>query len=146
MLRFMGGLGLCCLLLTGCIPDAQKRAQIAAETEKERDLDVRTVGDVSDVGNVGPMKVDGVGIVTGLAGTGHCPDGYYRNLMEQHLLKNMGERGGQMRHFPKEQNVRQILDNPDNCLVVVSGLIPAGARKGDRFDVEVTLPDRKSVV
>ncbi len=141
MLRHVGALGLGCLLLAGCIPDAAKRAEMAAETEKERDLaEVRTVRDVADFGNIGPMKVDGIGLVTGLTGTGHAPEGFYRNFMEQYLLKNIGERGGQMAHVPKEESVKQILDNPDNCLVIVSALIPAGARKGDRFDIEVTLP------
>jgi hypothetical protein len=138
----MGTLGACILFLTGCIPDAAKRAELAAEHEKERDLaEVRIIREVADVGNVGPLKVDGIGLVTGLAGTGHSPDGYYRNLMEQYLLKNMGSRDGAMRHVPKDQSVKQILDDPDNCLVIVSGYIPAGARKADRFDVEISLPD-----
>jgi Flagellar P-ring protein len=141
MPRSMGALGLCVLLLTGCLPDEQKRLQMAEANEKERDLDVRTVKDVCDVGNLGPLQVHGIGLVTGLAGTGHSPDGYYRKMMEQFLLKNMGHRGGQMANVPKESNVRQILDNPNNCLVIVSAFIPAGTRKGDRFDVDVTLPD-----
>jgi Flagellar P-ring protein len=141
MPRTMGALGLCVLLLTGCLPDEQKRLQMAEANEKERDLDVRTVKDVCDVGNLGPLQVHGIGLVTGLAGTGHCPDGYYRKMMEQFLLKNMGDRGGQIANVPKEASVRQILDNPNNCLVIVSAQIPAGTRKGDRFDVDVTLPD-----
>ena len=36
--------------------------------------------------------------------------------------------------------VREILDNPDNCLVIVTGYIPPGCHKGDRFDVNVKLP------
>jgi len=139
MLRHMRALGLCGLLLAGCV-DPQKRLQIAEQTEKERDLDLRIVGDVADFGNAGPLEVRGVGLVTGLAGTGHSPEGFYRNLLEQYLLKNMGPRDGAMRNEPKDVSVRRILDNPNNCLVIVSALIPAGARKGDRFDADVTLP------
>lgn len=145
MLRFVGALGLLCLCLTGCI-DPQKRLEIAEDAQRKKDLDVRIVADVGTFDNTGPLKVQGVGLVTGLAGTGHCPPGYYRNLMEQFLLKNTGPRGGEMPNVPNEQKVRQILDNPDNCLVIVTGYIPAGARKLDRFDVDVTLPDGSKAV
>ena len=60
--------------------------------------------------------------------------------MEQFLLKNIGPRDGKQLHIPKDQSVRQILDDPNNCLVIVSAYIPAGARKGDRFDVDIKLP------
>ena len=139
MLRFLGALGFCCVLLTGCL-DPAKQAQIAAENEKERDLEVRTVGNIADVINLGPMKVDGVGLVTGLAGTGHCPAGYYRDMMEQYLLKHRGSPGGEISHTDHQLKVRQILDDPNNALVIVTGLIPNGARKGDKFDVEISLP------
>lgn len=139
MLRTMVALAICGVFLAGCV-DPQKRAQIAEQTQKERDLDIRTAGDVTDWGNTGPLQVHGVGLVTGLAGTGHCPDGFYRNLMEQFLLKNMGERDGRQSNVPRETSVRRILENPNNCLVIVSAFIPAGARKGDRFDVDITLP------
>jgi hypothetical protein len=140
MLRTMGTLGVCCLLLAGCVQDPQKRLQMQEEADKERDLDLRIMSDVADFGNDGPLQVHGVGLVTGLAGTGHCPDGEYRNLLEQYLLKNLGPRDGHLDNVPKETNVQRILDNPNNCLVIVSGFIPAGARKGDRFDVDIKLP------
>src|SRR5437660_12535016 len=104
MLRYLGALGLSCLFLTGGV-DPQKRLEIVEETEKNRDLDVRIVGEVADFGNAGPMQVDGVGLVTGLAGTGHCPPGYYRNLMEQYLLKVSGPRGGELAHQPNDLKV-----------------------------------------
>ena len=139
MLRYMGVAGLCLVFLAGCV-DPQKRALLQEDNERERDLDVALVGQVADFGNVGMLKVDGVGLVTGLAGTGHCPDGFYRNMMEQYLYKNLGPRDGNMPNVPKDMSVRQILDNPNNCLVIVTCYIPAGARKGDRFDAEITLP------
>lgn len=140
MLRTIGALGISCLFLVGCV-DPQKRLEIAELAEQKKDLAVPIVADVANFDNTGPLKVQGVALVTGLAGTGHCPTGYYRNLMEQYLLKNSGPRGGEMPNVPTEQNVRQVLDNPNNCLVIVTGFIPGGARKGDRFDVDVTLPD-----
>ncbi|MBI1830043.1 MAG: flagellar basal body P-ring protein FlgI [Planctomycetes bacterium] len=140
MLRTLAALGLSCLLLTGCITDPQKRLQELERAEKERDLNLRIVSDVADFGNDGPLKVHGVGLVVGLAGTGHSPEGEYRKLMEQFLLKNLGPRDGQMKNVPKDMSVRQILDSPNNCLVIVSGYLPPGARKGDRFDLDIELP------
>lgn len=139
MLRHVGALGLCCLLLTGCV-DPQKQQMIAEENEKARDLDVRLVGDIVDVGNGGPMQVDGVGLVTGLNGTGHCPAGYYRTLLEQYLLKHTGTKGGEIAHVARDVKVRQILDDPANALVIVTGYIPPGAHRGERFDVNIKLP------
>lgn len=140
MLRSLGALGLSCVLLTGCI-DPQKRAEIAEEAERKKDLDVRVVSDVGIFDNTGPMKVHGVGLVTGLQGTGHSPPGLYRNMMEQFLLKTRGPSGGFLANEAKGESVQKILDNPNNCIVIVSGSIPPGARKGDRFDVDITLPD-----
>src|SRR5262249_14183082 len=54
--------------------------------------------------------------------------GTFRTLLEQDLAKQ---------NVP---NVRQLLDSPDNALVLVTAWVPAGARKGDPLDVEVTLP------
>jgi Flagellar P-ring protein len=142
MLRIMCALALCCLALSGCLPDAQKQLQIAEENARDRDLDVRTIGDIIDIGEPStvPIQVDGVGLVTGLAGTGHCPSGYHRTMLEQYLLKHNITPGGELRHLGNDVKVRQMLDDPDNALVLVKGFIPPGAHKGDRFDVEIALP------
>jgi len=141
MLRHMGALGLLLVLcLSGCV-NPQMRAKLAEETEKEKDLDIRTVGEVSVIGNVGPMQIHGVGLVTGLDGTGHCPQGFYRNILEQYLLKHSGPRGGEIVNDQQKIKVKQVLEDPNNCLVIVTGYVPAGARKGDRFDVDVKLPE-----
>ncbi|MBI2805822.1 MAG: flagellar basal body P-ring protein FlgI [Planctomycetes bacterium] len=145
MLRLVGALGLTCLFFTGCV-DPQKRLELAEEAERKRDLDVRIVADVAVFDNTAPLQVHGVGLVTGLQGTGHSPAGYYRGIMEQYLLKNRGPRGGELRNLPNEQSVRKILDNPDNCLVIVKAEIPPGARKGDRFDADVSLPDGSKAI
>lgn len=113
--------------LTGCVTP-QARFQSAEESEREKDLDVRTIGEVTEVANAQPIQVSGVGVVTGLEGTGHSPPGGFRTMLEQQLRKQ------------KIQNVKALLDSPDNALVLVSAFIPAGARKGDPLDVEITLP------
>jgi hypothetical protein len=115
------------LSLAGCV-SPQTRGQSAEETEREKDLDVRTVGEVTEVSNVQPIQVSGVGVVTGLEGTGHSPPGAWRTMLEQQLRKQ------------KIENVKALLDSPNNCLVFVTAFIPPGSRKGDVLDVEVTLP------
>ncbi|HZZ81235.1 MAG TPA: flagellar basal body P-ring protein FlgI, partial [Gemmataceae bacterium] len=141
MYRIMGALSLSCLLLTGCI-DSQTRMKIAEETEKENDLGVATIRDITEIGpgSDAPMQVSGVGLITGLAGTGHSPNGPYRDILEQYLLKHNTTRGGEMAHDGTDIKVRKILDNPNNALVIVTGFIPPGAHKGDRFDVDIKLP------
>ncbi len=128
MNRWTGVLGVLLLGLAGCV-NPQMRGQSAEETEREKDLEVRTIGEVTEVANVQPVQISGVGLVTGLDGTGHSPPGIWRNMLEQQLRKL------------KVENIKSMLDSPNNCLVLVSAYIPAGARKGDVLDVEITLPD-----
>jgi hypothetical protein len=115
--------------LTGCV-NPETRAQSAEETEREKDLEVRLIGDVTEVSSVQPAQVSGVGLVTGLDGTGYSPNGVFRTMLEQQLRKQ------------RVENVKALLDSPNNCLVLVTAFIPPGSRKGDVIDVEVTLPDR----
>jgi hypothetical protein len=114
----------------GCLPrqpDSDPRAQ--AEYDPEKEL-TATVGTKTVMGNTEPIAVSGVGLVLGLKGTGSSPppDGW-RETMEKRLK--------QLQRNPKE-----ILDDPNKTtsLVLVSGVIPAGARTGDKLDLTVVLP------
>jgi hypothetical protein len=139
MLRLAGAFGFCCVLLTGCV-DPQTRAIVAEANERARDLDVNVIGQITDVGNGGVMQVDGVGLVTGLQGTGGTPNNEYRKLMEQYLLKQIGNKGGEIPHEARQRRVREILDDPNNAVVIVTGYIPPGSHKGNRFDVNIKFP------
>ncbi|MCS7047030.1 MAG: flagellar basal body P-ring protein FlgI, partial [Gemmataceae bacterium] len=86
-------------------------------------------GDVTEVGNAGPVQVSGVGLVTDLEGTGGSPRGEFRSMLEKELRQR------------KEKNVSALLDSPNNALVLVTALIPAGCRRYDPIDVQVTLPE-----
>ena len=104
------------------------RPQSAEESDRDR-YPVKTVGDVSTFSNAEPMPVSGVGLVEGLDGTGGpAPAGSYRQMLENDLRKQRVEK------------VKEVLNSKDFALVLVSGLIPAGARKDDAFDVEISLP------
>jgi hypothetical protein len=91
------------------------------------------LGGKTAVGNTEPIVVSGVGLVHGLPGTGSSPPpGGWRLMLEDALKKTPG--------LPP---TKQLLDDPGRTtsLVLVSALIPPGARKGDPIDVQVSLPD-----
>ena len=114
-------------ILGGCLKPTV-RQQSAEETAREKDLDVRIVGDVVEVNRIGFLQISGVGLVTGLDGTGGSPKGVFRDLLKKELLRQ------------KIPNVEAVLDNKDNALVLVSALVPPGLRQGEPIDLEITLP------
>lgn len=113
----------------GCMHQ-QTRLQSAEETERER-YGLKTVGDITSVGNADPVSLAGVGLVVGLDGTGGDapPDGY-RSMLEDHLKKQ------------GVKNVKEVLNSPNHAMVIVTAQIQPGTAKGDPIDVEVTLPPR----
>jgi hypothetical protein len=114
----------------GCLPrqpESDPRAQ--AEYDPEKEL-AATVGSKTVMGNTEPIVVSGVGLVLGLKGTGSSPppDGW-RETMEKQLKR-------------LQRNPKEILDDPNKStsLVLVSAVIPAGSRTGDKLDLTVVLP------
>lgn len=127
MSRRTGVLGLFLAVLAGCATP-QTRMQMAEDFEVKKDLSIKTVADIADIRAIGPVQVSAIALVTGLDGTGGTPQGPYRKTLEQLLGKQ------------KIEHVKEILDSPDNAMVLVTAFIAPGARLGDRCDVEVTLP------
>jgi Flagellar P-ring protein len=123
--------GVLLFAFVGCATSNPKaRLQVEEETDRDR-YGVKTVGDWTTVGNATGVQLAGVGLVTGLPGTGgESPADGYRTMLEDQLRKK-GVR-----------NIKELLSSPDNSLVVVTAHIPAGASVGDPIDVEVTLPPR----
>jgi hypothetical protein len=124
-------------VLLGVVGCAQVQTRGQSEDESERDREagakiiksVEVVHDVAGVAGAESIAISGVGLVVGLDGTGgSAPPGGFRAMLEDELHK----RG--------VTNVKELLADPSNSLVLVSALIPAGARKGDPIDVDVTLP------
>ena len=115
-----GGLG----VTVGCLPrqadDEGTRAQAEPDPEKEP---AASVGTKTVIGNTEPISVTAVGLVLGLKGTGSSPppDGH-REAMEKVLKR--------LQHNPKV-----VLDDPNKStsLVLVSGVIPAGSRSGEKL-------------
>jgi Flagellar P-ring protein len=129
--------------LAGCA-HPQIRTQAADDDQQEKDLEVRTIGELTTVDNVQPLAVSGVGVVTGLSGTGGSPKGFFRTMLEDQLRKQRPLLEALL-HQQHLKNVVELLDSRDNALVLVAGMIPAGARKGDKLDLEVTLPPQSQV-
>lgn len=116
----------------GCLDSKISRAKVDAEPQKPAEQ--ITVGDLSTVGNAQPIPVSGVGLVVGLAGNGgSAPPGIYRDMLEDYLKKKDFE------------NVREIVESPNHALVLVSAVIPPGAKAGEMLDLHVTLPDGSKV-
>jgi hypothetical protein len=112
--------------LAGCSHSQQTRAQ--AEDEADR-YQVKTIGDITDVGNAEPVRLGGVGLVTGLEGTGGTnPNDPFRSILEHELLKT------------RVKNVKELLASPGNAVVAVEAQLPPGTRQGDPLDVVVSLP------
>ena len=130
MYRVLAGMaGLVAVMVVGCFgSQTVNRPQMADDAlEKEA---FATIGQRTDIGNMDPIPVTGVGFVYNLLGTGSVPpqDGY-RGMLEQAIRRQKG-------------NPKELLDDPSKTisLVLVNGVIPPGARQGDRIDVAVSLP------
>jgi hypothetical protein len=132
MSRRTGFLGMVLLALAGCL-GPQARLQMADDAEFKKDMSVKTVGDIADINGVGRVQVSAIALVTGLDGTGGTPQGGYRTNLAQLLRKQ------------KVEHVEEILNSPNNAMVLVTAFIPPGARLGDKLDVEVTLPPGSKV-
>ncbi len=91
----------------------------------------KLVGDVARSYGDDYVKVETVGLITGLAGTGEDPAPSPQRAM---LLHEMQTRG--------VANPNQVLASPSNAMVLVRGFLPPGAQKGDHFDLEVAVPLR----
>lgn len=126
---FAGLAGLMLNLSAGCLPQqTTTRSQAADDLGDAEQL--ATVGSKTEVGNIEPIPVSGVGYVHNLAGTGSIPtaDGW-RSSLETALRR-------------QKFNPRELLDDKSlkQSLVVVTAEIPPGARAGDPIDVAISLP------
>jgi hypothetical protein len=117
------------VLLAGC-SGASIRSQSPEETTTET-KSTKLVGNWASPYGMHPVKIEAVGLMTGLVGTGSDPPpGYERSA----LLNEMQTRG--------VENPNQILASGTTSVVLIKGFLRPGIQKGDRFDVEVRTPAR----
>jgi hypothetical protein len=120
--------------LTGCVGSQTEKVEGRSQIgEDPADPDAfATVGAKTTPANTEPIPVSGVGLVYRLAGTGSsAAPGGWRTMLENSLKKQ------------GFSNLRELLDDPakSTSLVLVSALIPPGARKGELIDVQISLPE-----
>ena len=113
--------------------DRSERKKEAARREaiKKDPLAYRMVGDRTGVDGMRPVRVEGIGLLINLHGTGSDPPlNVYRERMTDFMQKLPN---------PVRQPAR-FLASPSTAIVLLRAHIPSGARKGDQIDVEVWVP------
>ena len=114
------------LLLTQVRVDAahpKKKSEPAPPKVEE------TVGDLAYVLQGGEIKVEGVGLVTGLDNTGADPPPSWHRAQ---LVDEMSKAG--------VEHASKLLADPQFSMAIVRMTITAGADPQDRIDVEVEVP------
>jgi len=104
------------------------RSQGPDESQPDKH-DTKLVGEFAVPFGLYPVRVEAVGLVTGLNGTGSDPA---PSPQRAALLDEMQVRG------VTEPN--SILASGNTSLVLIKGVLRAGIQKGDTFDVEVRVP------
>ena len=99
------------------------------DDEFETKVKTPFIGDYSAATGRHLIALHGVGLVTGLDGTGGDPhpSGYRSALLEEMRKRNV-------------KNPNAILASPTTALVLVKAYVPPLVKKGDRYDVHVYLP------
>jgi len=93
--------------------------------------EVTFVGDLASPWGVNWQKVEEVGLVTGLSGTGSDP-----------ALSPQRSRLVQIMKTKDAEDPEGLLARGSNSLVLVSAYLPPGVREGDPIDIEVTTRSR----
>ena len=121
--------------ILGCTSTSVNQKKLTAATGARLDpTATQMVGDLTRVWGMQSQRVDGVSLVVGLPGTGSDPPPTADREM---LLAEM-----QRQEVDKPNS---ILASPTTALVHVRGFIPPGAKKGERFDIDVMAPRESGV-
>lgn len=140
--RIARGLGVALLLCSGCVdggwrhsrelpPEPTPQPAVPRET-----VLADTIGAHTLIGAGGPLRLRGFGLVVGLGENGgsDCPS-TIREYLVDYLIREFTPLGSGDRK-PKFSPQR-LIDSLDTAVVVVHGLVPAGARRGTHFDLQV---------
>jgi len=90
----------------------------------------KLVADCATVGNYDMILVQGYGLVVGLPGTGGED---LNSLAYQMVYEDMNRR--------RVPDIRSVLASPETAVVEIVGYMRPGIQPGDRFDVQVMLPE-----
>jgi flagellar basal body P-ring protein FlgI len=110
------------LILTGAGgSNSKKKPAVPPKVEE-------TIGDVATIFGT-DTKVEGVGLVIGLDGTGSEPAPSWQQKKLQDEMTKSGI-----------QHAEKLLRSQNISLVIVRAVVPAGISTKDRFDIEIELP------
>ncbi|MBA61158.1 MAG: hypothetical protein CMJ76_02220 [Planctomycetaceae bacterium] len=121
------------ILLTGCsltdsLPGSKQLKDLIPGGEDDQKPPL-TVGDLTVPNGMNYLKVESIGLVTGLNNTGSTPpSGMHRQMLIDEMQTHDVE------------NPNALLSSPRTSLVMLRGYLPPGVRKGDAFDIEIRLP------
>lgn len=121
-----------CLSLSLAVCGCQK---LSLRSQNPDDEDVKPpetqfVKDQVTVSGLHPITIESVGLVTNLDGTGgDPPPSMYRTMLITDMRK---------RNVP---NPNAVLNDPRKALVLIRAAVPPVIEVGDRFDIEVVLPE-----
>lgn len=119
----------CVLFFAGCDSIGGKKDVERGQLDQKKEYSQpKFVGDITMAYGAEPIEVSAVSLAANLAGTGSDPPESVQRTM---LLREMASRD--------VAQPARVLADPSTSLVVVSGYLPPGVQKGDRFDVEVTV-------
>ncbi len=108
------------LVLTGA-GGSRKKPEVPPKVQE-------TISDVATIYGT-DIKVEGVGLVIGLDGTGSEPAPSWQ---QKKLVDEMQKAG--------IQHADRLLKSPNISLVTVRAVVPAGVTTKDKFDIEIELP------
>ena len=125
------GLTLCAILvsLNGC-GNAIRRGQSPDDSFtkfNEKESGTRFIGHVCGVRGLRPARIEGIGLVVGLEGTGSDPA---PSGQKDYLIK-------ELKSNKTTENAKSAIASRNTSMVMLRGLIPPAAKKGDRIDIEV---------
>ncbi len=141
--RFVAGLCLLSISAAGCMTDEEWRRFWRRDRDKgsqpqpmpeaaTRTVALRdAIGPLVTVDGLRLTQVRGYGLVVDLVDTGGA-DG--PEIVKNYLIKEM-----RRRQQPSDAGTpsKEVLESKDTAMVEATGLMPAGAKEGDRFDVVI---------
>ncbi len=115
----------------GCMSSVIRLQSPSSEEQDETEETIRLIGDVSATKGLNFVKVEAVGLVTGLRETGSDPPPSPQRAVLTNDIQTYS--------VPHPD---RLLASPTTSLVLVRGYLPPGIQKGDHFDVEVRVPSK----
>jgi flagellar basal body P-ring protein FlgI len=124
-------IGLLPIVCCGCSWFGGQNLRSQSPDDKEATKKKRLVGDLVVPYGLYPVKVESIGLVTGLHGTGSDPA---PSPQRTELIDEMQTRG--------ISNPSAVLATNNTSLVLVQAVLRPGLQKGERFDIEFRVPSQ----